>query len=136
LAIAVRDVEQLELDEALEAFELLAERDPLIRFHFENVFRNLVEIRVGPCPPGATACTGGPLSWRVATLSHEQMGAGTREIILSIAHEAMHYFLGPDGRFRLVQHTCSDCTNPRQRAADAIYRQETVLRLVLIKLGL
>src|SRR5687767_4752004 len=109
-ALAVRRAMRLLLDYAPE--------------HLEHVLREIREVSFSwsgePCPVGAVACTGGVHGRRVVLMDRPSQ-IDPIDLAVLLSHEARHHYTDVWGRHFIIAHTCTDCSNPYERAADPIY---------------
>lgn len=118
--------DELQLERALN---LLGRHAPDVGSHVAAVFHMFV-FTTSACGPNALACVR-PDSPGIAFLQRRPSQLPTLEVALDVGHEAFHISLA-DGLYRFVPHTCVDCGDPRQRARDAIYQREELLRIRLV----
>jgi len=88
---------------------------------------DVITHRAFECGPGAIACTAGPVGSACVFRQHP-LSMPLVEVALTISHEARHHGFDHYGRRFTIQHVCRDCSDPRERARDPIYRRDDVVR--------
>ena len=118
-----------EVTAVARALELLQWAAPDEYFHLMREIRS-IGVRENACGIGAIACTAGDLG-RHIRLAVPPCEMDTIELAVTLSHEARHHLTDQTGH-HIIDHTCADCTDPWERARDAIYIHEERVRAQII----
>jgi hypothetical protein len=100
--------------------------------NYLHVLREIETVVLAPgwCGPDAIACTGSHHGRR-AVLQIDPLAMDLIELAVTLDHEARHHFTDDSGRHYVIEHVCTDCSDPRQRAEDPIYVEDERVRRVI-----
>jgi len=125
MGIPVRNVTTRGLQRVREALDILRAVAPVHHAHF---FQEIREVVYDPYAcDGGVACTAGRYG-RKAVLARDPETEDVGELAISLSHEARHHSTDAYGQHWIIPHTCADCSDPGERALDAIYQEDERLR--------
>jgi hypothetical protein len=93
-----------------------------------HVFTAAVYDPSGCDHPQAQGCTWTRYGVRTIVFKVRPSAMSPTQVAEFLRHESEHLFIRADGTFVMNAHTCRDCTDPAQRAADPIYQNDAHFR--------